>query len=290
MKKPRPRRPGKPPRPPRADRPSQPVRPPAKPRGPVAGKRHRGRDEEMFHGLRACEAIFARRPGAIVRVYLTEPRRRQFAKLVEWCVRERKGFQVVGGESLERLTKSIHHEGVAILAAAVPRWTLDDLLAHVAPAARPGPLVYLDGVQNPHNLGSILRTAAHFGAAAILGRQGELPPLSPAAVRVAEGAAEFVPVCDLADPVGDLKRLARAGFRIVATSSHRGKPLAATALGGRTVLVLGSEGEGVTRPIEGVAHECGQIPGTGTVESLNVGVACGVALAEAWRQREAPIA
>jgi TrmH RNA methyltransferase len=140
-------------------------------------------------------------------------------------------------------------------------------------------------VQNPHNLGSILRTAAHFGAAAIVGRAGELPPLSPAAVRVAEGAAEFVPVCDLADPVADLKRLAKSGFRIVATSSHRGKPLSAANLGGRVVIVLGSEGEGVSRAIETAAAECVQIPGTGAVESLNVGVACGVALAEAWRQR-----
>ena len=100
----------------------------------------------MFQGLRACEAIFAKRPQAIVRVYLTEGRRRQFAKLIEWCARERKGFQVVADENLERLTKSIHHEGVAILAAAVPRWTLDNLLATVTAAATPGPLVYLDGV------------------------------------------------------------------------------------------------------------------------------------------------
>ena len=52
------------------------------------------------------------------------------------------------------------------------------------------------------------------------------------------------------------------------------------------MLVLGSEGEGVSRPIEAAAAECVQIPGTGTVESLNVGVACGVVLGEAWRQRE----
>jgi len=240
----------------------------------------------MFHGLRACEAIFAKRPETIVRVYLTEARRRQFARLLEWCARQRKGFQVVADENLERLTKSIHHEGVAILAAAVPRWTLDELLTRVATSATPGPLVYLDGVQNPHNLGSILRTAAHFGAAAIVGRAGELPPLSPAAVRVAEGAADHVPVCDLADPVADLRRLATSGFRIVATSSHRGKPLADVPLGGRVVIVLGSEGEGVSRPIEALAAECVQIPGTGAVESLNVGVACGVALAEAWRQRQ----
>ena len=100
-KKSRPRRvPGSPPPAPQA-RPSQPPRRTAPGRGPVAEKRHRGRTEEMFHGLRACEAIFAKRPGAIVRVYLTEARRRQFAKLTEWCARERKGFQVVADDSLE---------------------------------------------------------------------------------------------------------------------------------------------------------------------------------------------
>lgn len=238
----------------------------------------------MFHGLRACEALFARRAADVIRVYVTEARKRQFAKLLDWCARERKGFQIVADENLVRLTGSIHHEGVAILAKAIRRWSLDELLRDLAARKAVGPLVYLDGVQNPHNLGSILRTAAHFGVAAIVGRAGELPPLSPAAVRVAEGAAEFVPVCDCVDPVADLRRLAKDGFRIVATSSLRGGPLGKAKLGGRTVLVLGSEGEGVSRSIEAVATDCVQIPGTGAVESLNVSVACGVVLAEVWRQ------
>jgi hypothetical protein len=82
--------------------------------------RHQDRSEEKFHGLRACEALFARRPGDIVRVYLVEERKRQFAALLDSCVRERKGFQVVGPENLERLTGSIHHEGIAILARQNP--------------------------------------------------------------------------------------------------------------------------------------------------------------------------
>lgn len=238
----------------------------------------------MFHGVRACEAVVARRREAIVRVYVSESRRRQFAPLLEWCARERKGFQVVGAESLERLTHSIHHEGIAILARAIPRLDLAGLLHAIESGAVTGPLVYLDGVQNPHNLGSILRTAAHFGAGAIVGRAGDLPPLSPAAVRVAEGAAEIVPVCDLADPVADLRRLGQAGHRVVVTSSHRGEPLHAARLPERAVLVLGSEGEGVSRALDAAADMRVQIAGTGAVESLNVAVACGVVLAEARRQ------
>ena len=256
-----------------------------RPRRPEAdSRRHRAGDEEMIHGLRACEALFARRPGDIVRAYVAEGRRRHFAALLERCARDRKGFQVVADDNLQRLTGSIHHEGVAILAKAPRRWNLADLLRAVEAGTLAGALVYLDGVQNPHNLGSILRTAAHFGAGAVVGRAGELPPTSPAAIRVAEGAAEFVPVCDLADPVADLRRLKAAGFALVGTSSHAGEPIFACPFGPKVVFVLGSEGEGVSRAIDALADAHARIPGTGAVESLNVSVACGIVLAEAWRR------
>jgi TrmH RNA methyltransferase len=272
---------------------NKPPRPSAK---KTSRPRHRGKAEEMFHGLRACEAIFAKRPAEIIRVYVSHGRQKQLAKLLAWCAKEKKGYQIVADESLARLTKSIHHEGVAILARQGQRWDLDTLFPTLAEAtagaaarsrghAISPPLLYLDGVQNPHNLGSILRTAAHFGVAAVIGKAGDLPPLSPAAVRVAEGAAEHVPVCDLADPARDLARLRKAGYQVVVTSSRRGESLFATPLGPRVVLVLGSEGEGVSRPIDALADRRVMIPGTAAVESLNVSVACGIVLAEAWRRQ-----
>jgi len=248
--------------------------------------RHAGKAEEKFHGVRACEALFARRPGDIVRVYVTARRKPTFAKLLEHCVRERKGFQIVDDGNLERLTGSLHHEGIAILAKAVARPDLAGLLHGIETGAITGPLLYLDGVQNPHNLGSILRTAAHFGVGAVIGAEGEIPPLSAAAVRVAEGAAEHVPVVALATPGPDLGRLKKAGYTIVATTSHGGEPLWTAPLADRRtlVLVLGSEGEGVSRGIAKACDRSVQIPGTGVVESLNVSVACGVVLAEVCRR------
>jgi TrmH RNA methyltransferase len=250
-----------------------------------ATPRHKAAGEETYHGLRACEAIFARRPAEIVRVYLTAARKPRLAKLLAWCAANRKGFQIVEEENLRRISGSTHHEGVAILAKAIRRWSLDDLLAAVDARRADGPILYLDGVENPHNLGSILRTAAHFGVAAIVGRTGELPPLSPAAVRVAEGAAEMVRVCDLPEPVAALRRLAGTGLAIVAASSRRGEPPHSVPLGGRCVLVLGSEGKGISPAIDRLATARVSIPGTGAVESLNVSVAAGVLLAEVWRQR-----
>jgi len=219
-----------------------------------------------------------------VRVYVDEQRRRHFAELLGYCAEQRKGFQVVAAENLARIAGSIHHEGIAILARAIRRWQSADLVRAVEDGRVDGPLIYLDGVQNPHNVGSILRTAAHFGTGAVLGAAGDLPPLSSAAVRVAEGAAEFVPVCDLADPAADLGRLRRLGFAIAATSSHRGDPLHAARLGRRVVVVLGGEGGGVSRSIESLADQLVRIAGTGVVESLNVAVACGILLEEVWRR------
>jgi TrmH RNA methyltransferase len=261
------------------------ARPDHRPARPTGQPRHKAASEETYHGLRACEALFARRPDEIVRVYLASARKPRFANLLAWCVAHRRGFQIVEDENLRRISGSTHHEGVAILAKAIRRRGLDDLLREVESPRAAGPILYLDGVENPHNLGSMLRTAAHFGAVAVAGRTGELPLMSPAAARVAEGAAEMVPVCDFPDPPAALRRLAAAGFAIVAASSHRGEPPARAPLGGRTVIVLGSEGKGVSPAIERLAtgHVC--IPGTGAVESLNVSVACGVLLAEAWRQR-----
>ena len=272
------------PRVPHATAPQKPTLAPVGKAGPREHDRHQGKAEEKYHGLRACESIYAHRPQDIIRVYLAVERQRQFARLLGFCARERKGFQVVAHDNLQRITGSIHHEGIAILARAVRRWHSADLMQSLLAGQHTGPLLYLDGVHNPHNLGSIVRVASHFGVTALLGAQDDLPPLSPAAVRVAEGGAEHVNVYGIADPAADLHRLKQLGFRIVATSGNRGDVVYTTPLAGKIVLVLGSEGVGISRGIEALADQLIRIPGTGVVRSLNVSVACGILLSEVWRR------
>jgi tRNA G18 (ribose-2'-O)-methylase SpoU len=100
---------------------------PSKRPAPAARPRHQDRSEEKYHGVHACEALFARRPHDVIRVYMTKDRERRFAPLIEHCIATRKGFQVVEPDNLERLTGSVHHEGVAILARQIRRWNLADL-------------------------------------------------------------------------------------------------------------------------------------------------------------------
>lgn len=245
--------------------------------------RHAGARERMVHGLRACEALFARRPDAIVRVYVAAHRKPTFKRLLEYCVERRLGFQVVDESNLDRLAGGIHHEGIVILARQQERGDAAALLAGVRAGSIRGPILYLDGVHNPHNLGSILRTAAHFGVGAVAGAEGDLPALSAAAARVAEGGAEVVPLFACADPAAALRALGGAGLRVVTTSSRRGEPVAAAKLSRDVVLLLGSEAEGVSARLAALADARVRIPGSGAVQSLSVAVACGILLAESCR-------
>jgi len=249
----------------------------------VSARRHASKSEQKVHGLRACAALFAKRPGDIIRVYLSVNRKPTFKALLEYCVAHRLGFQFVDDENLHKLAGGIHHEGIVILAREPARLGGEDLLAGIGAKSIHGPLLLLDGVQNPHNLGSILRSAAHFGCGGVVGQAEDLPPLSAAALRVAEGGAESVPLVAVEDTALFLGRAKNAGLRIVATTSRAGTALATAGLTRDVVVILGSEAEGVSPRIGRLADIQVRIPGSGAVQSLNVAVACGIVLAEACR-------
>jgi TrmH RNA methyltransferase len=144
--------------------------------------------------------------------------------------------------------------------------------------------LWLDGVGNPHNLGAILRAAAHFGVAAVLLPKASTLALSGAAARVAEGGAEALPFVRMGREDNAMAQLRGAGFALAATVVRGGADLFATALPQRLVYVLGAEGEGMDA---GLAAACDlrlSIPGSGAVESLNVAAATAVLLAQ-WRSR-----
>jgi TrmH RNA methyltransferase len=238
----------------------------------------RARDEVKIHGRHACRALFERRPHMIVRVYLTAELTKPFGDLLSACAAHRLPYKVVTPEEMEKLTESRHHEGICIVAMPRPARPLPELLRPPGPAV----LVALAEVGNPHNLGAILRIAAHFGArgAIVAG-----PGVSPAAYRTSQGGAEAVEVVGVADLAAALDACRKSGFVVCASSSHEGRDLYAEKLPARAVVLLGSEGEGVPRPLLQKADLILRIPGTGAVESLNVAAAASVILGELWRQK-----
>ncbi|GAB6195551.1 TrmH family RNA methyltransferase [Lysobacter xanthus] len=239
-------------------------------------------EEMRLYGVNAVRAVFARRPEAIRKVYLAESRIPALQPLLKWCAAHRVGYRVVEATDLQKLAASAHHEGVVadvLREAPMPLSTwLRDL------SAGPACALWLDGVGNPHNFGAILRSAAHFGIAAILLPKEAPLALSGAAARVAEGGAEAVPLVRLGRADNSIAQLRGAGFRTAATVVDGGADLFAAELPTRLVYVMGAEGEGMDR---GLAQACDvqvSIPGSGRVESLNVAAATAVLLAE-WRRR-----
>ena len=238
--------------------------------------------EIKIHGLNACLAVYTRRPEDIVRVWVTEATIPMVGDLLRGCARARVAYHVVPPEELEVITESRHHEGLCLLA----RRHAVELEAVLEDCGEAEVVLVLDGVGNPHNLGAVLRSAAHFGARAVLVGEGDVR-LGGAAARTAEGGAEWVALVRVGSLVAAVERLRAEGFRVVATSSHGERSLHEERLSGRVALLLGSEREGLSSRLLEASDAQVAIPGTGAVESLNVSVAAGGVLAAAGRQQRA---
>ena len=243
------------------------------------------RDAELrLYGLNAVRAVFARRPQAIRKLYLLEARIPQLQPLLKWCVANRVGYRVVEDADLHKLAASSHHEGVVADVLREEPAPLTSWLRTLPEG--PACALWLDGIGNPHNLGAILRSAAHFGAGAVLLPKHSPLLLSGAAARVAEGGAEHVPFVRLGREDNAIAQLHGAGFRLAATVVRGGVDVFATALPDRLVYVIGAEGEGMDPELAALCDLRVSIPGSGAVESLNVAAATAVLLAQ-WRSRAA---
>ena len=237
-----------------------------------------GNDELRLFGVNAVVAVFNARPQAIRKLYLLEAQIPRLQPLLKWCVANRVGYRVVEDGDLNKLAGTTHHEGIVADVLRAPVLPLAQWLQQVPEG--PALALWLDGVGNPHNLGAILRSAAHFGVSALLLPADSTLGISGAAARVAEGGAEAVPLVRLPGDVEAMAQLRGAGFGLAATLVEEGENVFSAALPQRLVYVMGAEREGMDRRL---ASECDlsvSIPGSGAVESLNVAAATAVLLAQ----------
>jgi 23S rRNA (guanosine2251-2'-O)-methyltransferase len=163
--------------------------------------------------------------------------------------------------------------------------TLEDLLAAAGASGRPPLLVVLDGVEDPHNLGAIIRSAHALGAHGVVIPKDRAVGVTAAAAKASAGAVERCPVTRVTNVTKTLEILKEAGVWSVALVPDGDRPLAELDLRGPTALVLGSEGEGIRPLVRKTCDLSGTIPMTGDIESLSVSASAAVALYEAARQR-----
>ncbi|MBT1444694.1 tRNA/rRNA methyltransferase [Shewanella sp. JM162201] len=239
-------------------------------------------NETRLYGINACRETFKHRRDDVVKLYLDEATAPKFADVMKHLAKTRKAYHVVGEEELERIAGSQHHGGVVMVVRKKP---VADIFAYLARQKKQRDcLLALDGVGNPHNLGAIMRSCAHFGVSGIVMTEAGLLQ-SGAAARTAEGGMEHVEGISTARLTDALQACRQAGYTIITTSSHGGESLYASKLPAKVVVVFGEEMDGVSKAVASRADIGVQIPGSGLVESLNVSVAASLILGEWYRQQ-----
>lgn len=175
-------------------------------------------------------------------------------------------------------------QGVAAL-VRLKEFSIEDLLGRV----QAGPVVAVLGLQDPGNLGTLLRSAEAFGSAGVILGQGTVSAFNSKAIRASAGSIFRLPVVVVKTESGmeqALSKLQQQGVHLIGTSSHKGIPLDQTNLTGPSAVLIGSEGSGLPRTIIARVQDLIVIPHSAQVESLNAGVAGSIVLYEAARQRQ----
>jgi TrmH RNA methyltransferase len=226
-------------------------------------------------GVAPVRALFLRRPQQVLRLFYTEDRKRVAGPLCAHMARTRRPYREVPPEELAKIAGTQHHGGLC--AVAVTRFA-EPLEGAALPASLPKSplLVVLDGIGNPHNLGAIARSAAFFGAKALLlSGEARQADLSDAAFRTAEGGLEHLEVYRARDLSAVLRGM-RGSHLTVAAVAAGGVSPAALPRDRPIALVLGNEEQGPSMPSLEACEMRLTLSGSGLVESLNVSAAAAV--------------
>jgi 23S rRNA (guanosine2251-2'-O)-methyltransferase len=241
-------------------------------------RRAESTSDDWIWGWHAVKAALANpRRGPPIRLMATPERARQ----IEARFGRAKAVEIADNQLIaQALPQGASHQGVALRAGPLETVELEDF------EGGPGAVVLmLDQVTDPQNVGAILRSAAAFGARGVVLQDRHAPRFTGALAKAAAGALEQVPVARVVNLSRALEQLADAGWRTVGMTGEAGRSLAEVLDARPTVLVLGSEGEGLRRLVSEHCDELARIPMPGGFESLNVSAAAAVALYEAARPR-----
>ncbi|MDQ1688212.1 MAG: rRNA (guanosine2251-2-O)-methyltransferase [Frankiaceae bacterium] len=209
---------------------------------------------------------------------------------VRECIKLAKALGIALLESpraeLDRITNGAFHQGIAL---AVPPYSYahpDDLLSAATQAVQPALLVALDGVTDPRNLGAVVRSAAAFGAHGVLVPERRAAGMTASAWKTSAGTAARIPVARATNLTRSLKSYQEAGLLVVGLAAEAALDITEFAAAtDPLVLVAGSEGQGLSRLVSETCDLLVRIPMPGEAESLNAGVATGIALYEVSRRR-----
>lgn len=241
--------------------------------------------KRVIAGPNAVNEALRAAPREIAAVYLAEGLARGTAERIGKLARDAGApCSEASREALDALAGGLHHQGVLALAGDYPYAGFDDMLASVK--REPAPLlVVLDQVQDPGNLGAIVRSAHALGAGGVAITRERSAPMTPAAVRASAGASELIRVARVGNLAQCLERLKEEGFFVAGAAGEAERPLGEIDWSGPIALVLGGEGKGLRRLTRERCDALFCIPLATAFDSLNVSAAAAIVLYEIGRAR-----
>lgn len=186
-------------------------------------------------------------------------------------------------QQLNKYGKNTPHQGVVAVVSQVAFSTLDEVLTSTEGTPL---LVVLDGVEDPHNVGAIIRTAECVGATAVILPKRHGAPINETVAKTSAGAIEHIPIIQIGNVVQTLKSLKEKGFWVMGAHMEGAGLMYETDMTAPLVLVIGNEGKGISRLVKETCDFLVRIPMFGQLNSLNASVAAAVLLYEVVRQRQ----
>lgn len=222
---------------------------------------------------------------SINKIFLQKGVQPEFSRSV-FNLAKQKGLVVQNAPKtkLDQLVNGENHQGIVLAISSFKYADLDDILAKFAAVEKSPLFLMLDKIEDPHNLGSILRTADATGVDAIIIPKHGASGLTSVVAKTSTGAIDYVPVIRVTNLVNTVKKLKDEGFWFFGTAMD-GKDYRTWDAKGKTVLVIGNEGKGVSKLLSEQMDENLTIPMVGHVQSLNAGVATGILLYQAFTSR-----
>ena len=254
----------------------------SRPRPEASGPRPSVNGQIWLYGTHAVLAAWANPRRRCHRLLTTAQASEQLPAPPETTVRPRP--ERVDRQEIERnLPQGSVHQGFALLVDPLPEPSIEDI-CRATESADTAVVVVLDRPADPRNIGAVLRSAAAFGAEAVILPDRHAPEATAALAKAASGALETVPLVRVANLARALELLKKAGFWCIGLDMEGKIALADADLGGKAALVLGSEGEGLRRLTRETCDLLARIPLSGPIESLNLAASAAIALYETRRR------
>ena len=236
---------------------------------------------QIIYGIHPVLETLKRTPREIEKIILAPGRKgEETDEIAAAAGRNHIPLEFRSRESLEAMTGTPGHQGVACMCKDFHYIGIDELLARCRNSCNSSIVLLLDCIEDPQNLGSLIRTAHCFGVDGIVIPERRAAPVTPAVIKVSAGAARHIPVARVTNLATVLDRLKESGFWIFGASAEGGRPVRGLEFGRKVALVLGGEGKGMRPLIQKKCDFLVSIPMAGSIDSLNVAVAGGIIMHE----------